>query len=53
MRRRADLYMKATGVWGVDWETVIVNLTALYALAPDYEDTAERLYEPAPPMRPS
>jgi tetratricopeptide (TPR) repeat protein len=47
MRRRADLYMKGTGVWGLDWETAIVNLTALYALAPDYRDTAERLYDAA------
>lgn len=46
-RRRADLYMKGTGVWGLDWETAIVNLTALYALAPDYRDTAERLYDAA------
>jgi tetratricopeptide (TPR) repeat protein len=43
-RRRADLYIKALGAWKVDWETVIVNLTALHALAPDYKDTAERLY---------
>lgn len=47
MRRRADLYMKGTGVWGLDWETAIINLTALYALAPDYRDTAERLYDAA------
>jgi Tol biopolymer transport system component len=47
MRRRAGLYMKGTGVWGLDWETVIVNLTALYALAPDYRDTSERLYDAA------
>jgi tetratricopeptide (TPR) repeat protein len=46
-RRRADLYMKGTGVWGLDWETAIINLTALYALAPDYRDTAERLYDAA------
>jgi tetratricopeptide (TPR) repeat protein len=46
-RRRADLYMKGTGVWGLDWETAIVNLTALYALAPDYRDTAQRLYDAA------
>jgi tetratricopeptide (TPR) repeat protein len=44
-RRRADLYVKASGVWNVDWESAIVNLTALYALAPDYKDTAERLYQ--------
>jgi Tol biopolymer transport system component len=46
-RRRADLYMKALGVWNVDWENVIVNLTALYALAPDYKDTTERFYHAA------
>jgi tetratricopeptide (TPR) repeat protein len=44
-RRRADLYMKGTGVWGLDWDTAIINLTALYALAPDYRDTAQRLYD--------
>lgn len=47
MRRRADLYMKGTGLWGLDWETAIINLTALYALAPDYRDTAQRLYDAA------
>lgn len=46
-RRRADLYMKGTGVWGLDWETAIVNLTALYALAPEYRDTSQRLYAAA------
>jgi tetratricopeptide (TPR) repeat protein len=46
-RRRADLYMKALGVWNVDWESVIVNLTALYALAPDYKDATDRLYQAA------
>ena len=46
-RRRADLYVKALGVWQVDWERAIVNLTALYALAPDYKDAAERLYQAA------
>jgi len=45
MRQQADLYIKAIGVWGVDWDTAIINLTALYALAPDYRDTPERLYE--------
>jgi tetratricopeptide (TPR) repeat protein len=45
LRRRADLYIKALGVWNADWESAIVNLTALYALAPDYKDTADRLYQ--------
>jgi Tol biopolymer transport system component len=45
LRQRADLYMTALGVWNVDWDKVIVNLTALYALAPDYRDTADRLYQ--------
>lgn len=44
-RRRADLYVKTLGAWNADWDSAIVNLTALYALAPDYKDTAERLYQ--------
>ena len=46
-RRRADLYVKALGVWNADWESAIVNLTALHALAPEYKDAAERLYQAA------
>jgi tetratricopeptide (TPR) repeat protein len=44
LRQRADLYIKALGYWNADWERVITNLTALYALAPDYKDTSDRLY---------
>ena len=44
-RQRADLYLRALGVWNADWGRVVVNLTALNALAPGYKDTAERLYQ--------
>ncbi len=45
LRRRADLYQSALDVWGVKWESALDYLTALYAIAPDYKDTAERLYQ--------
>jgi tetratricopeptide (TPR) repeat protein len=44
-RKLADLYQSALDVWSVDWERALINLTALYALAPDYKDAANRLYE--------
>jgi tetratricopeptide (TPR) repeat protein len=44
-RQRADLYLRALGFWNADWSRVVVNLTALNALSPDYKDTAERLYQ--------
>jgi len=31
-------------VWGLDWKQSIKNLVALYALKPDYKDTAQRLH---------
>ncbi len=45
LRRRADLYQSALDVWKVNWESALDYLTALYAIAPDYKDTAERLYQ--------
>lgn len=47
LRRRADLYQSAINDWDVDWESVVNFLIALYHLAPDYKDTAARLYEAA------
>jgi hypothetical protein len=44
-RQLADLYQSALDVWSADWERAIINLTALYALAPDYKDAAGRLYQ--------
>ena len=45
LRRQADLYQSALNEWGVDWERVVNFMIALYHLAPDYHDTADRLYE--------
>jgi tetratricopeptide (TPR) repeat protein len=45
LRRRADLYQSALNDWDVDWESVVNFLIALYHLAPEYQDTADRLYE--------
>ncbi|MBN1581496.1 MAG: tetratricopeptide repeat protein [Anaerolineae bacterium] len=42
-RRWADLYSRALGVWQVDWERVIKNLTSVYIQNPEYKDTAPRL----------
>ena len=41
----ARRYLKALGYWGVDWETCIQQLEALYALAPNYRDVFQRLYQ--------
>lgn len=41
----ARRYLKALGYWGVDWETSIRQLEALYALAPNYRDLFQRLYQ--------
>lgn len=41
----ARRYLKALGYWGVDWETCIRQLEALYALAPNYRDVFQRLYQ--------
>jgi tetratricopeptide (TPR) repeat protein len=45
LRRRADLYRSALDVWSVNWESTVNYLTALHLLAPDYKDTADRLYQ--------
>lgn len=45
LRRRADLYQSALDVWNVDWETAVNYLSALYELASDYKDAADRLYQ--------
>ncbi|MCS7179257.1 MAG: hypothetical protein N0A03_08305 [Anaerolineae bacterium] len=41
----ARRYLKALGYWGVDWEVCIQQLEALYALAPNYRDVFQRLYQ--------
>jgi tetratricopeptide (TPR) repeat protein len=43
-RRWTDLYSRALGVWQIDWERVITNLTSIFIQNPDYKDTATRLY---------
>lgn len=43
-RRWADLYSRALGVWQIDWERAIKNLTSLYIQNPDYKDAATRLH---------
>ncbi len=44
LRRWADLYSRALGVWEVDWERVITNLTSIYLQNPTYKDVPNRLY---------
>ncbi len=44
-RRLADLYQSALDYWEMDWEQVLINLTPLYNLKPDYKDVADRLYQ--------
>ncbi|MDI7278251.1 MAG: tetratricopeptide repeat protein, partial [Anaerolineae bacterium] len=41
--RLATLYQGGLSVWGVDWKKTLQDLSAVYALKPDYRDTAERL----------
>jgi tetratricopeptide (TPR) repeat protein len=43
-RDLAELYMVAMGYWAVDWERCIARFETLYALAPNYKDTYDRLY---------
>jgi outer membrane protein assembly factor BamD (BamD/ComL family) len=44
-RNMAARYLVALGYWGVDWETCIDELAALYNDDPYYRDVAERLFE--------
>lgn len=41
--RLATLYQSGISVWGIDWKKTLEDLSAVYALKPDYRDTAERL----------
>lgn len=41
----ARRYLKALGYWGVDWDLCLQQLEALYALAPNYRDVFQRLYQ--------
>ncbi len=43
-RNLAARYLDALSYWGVDWEACIERLNALYAIAPDYKDVAQRLF---------
>lgn len=43
-RRWADLYLRGLGVWEIDWERVIKNLTTIYIQNPEYKDIDNRLY---------
>jgi tetratricopeptide (TPR) repeat protein len=44
-RDLAEMYMVAMGYWGVDWELCIDRFERLYAIAPNYEDVYQRLYQ--------
>ncbi len=44
-RSLAIQYMTALGYWGVDWEHCIKRFEQLYATAPNYKDTFQRLYQ--------
>ncbi len=44
-RNLAARYMAAMNLWGVDWEGTIEALKELYAIAPDYKDVYQRLYQ--------
>lgn len=41
----ARRYLKALGYWGVNWDECIRQLEALYALAPNYRDVFQLLYQ--------
>jgi hypothetical protein len=41
----ATLYVTATTYWDLDWGIVIDNLLPIYQVAPNYRDTAQRLWE--------
>ncbi len=42
----ATLYQSGLTAWGLeDWQKATHSLAAVYALQPDYKDTAERLYQ--------
>ncbi|MBN1937658.1 MAG: PD40 domain-containing protein [Anaerolineae bacterium] len=43
-RRWTDLYLRALGVWEIDWERVIKNLTTIYIQNTEYKDIDNRLY---------
>jgi tetratricopeptide (TPR) repeat protein len=44
-QRLASLYLVARTYWEIDWQVVINNLSLVYAQAPSYRDTADRLRE--------
>ncbi len=44
-RNLAARYLAAMNLWGVDWEGTIEALKELYAIAPNYKDVYQRLYQ--------
>jgi len=44
-RNLAIRYMTALGYWGADWDLSIKEFSELYAIAPDYKDVFQRLYQ--------
>ena len=44
-RAWARLYLNAQSFWGVNWQQTLLNLQLLYALAPNFKDTAPRYYQ--------
>jgi tetratricopeptide (TPR) repeat protein len=44
-RAWARLYLNAQSFWGLNWELAIENLRLLYALAPNFHDTAQKYYQ--------
>ena len=44
-RDLAVRYMTALGYWGADWDLSIEQFSALYAIAPEYKDSFQRLYQ--------
>lgn len=41
----ATLHLTAESYWGLDWVITIENLEAIVALAPNYQNASERLFE--------
>jgi len=44
-RDLAVRYMTALGYWGADWDLSIEQFSELYAIAPNYKDVFQRLYQ--------
>ena len=44
-RLLATFYITSETYWGLDWSIVIRNLAEIYAVAPNYHDVSDRLWE--------